>query len=139
MKEKVVVPKEREVPVRVNPKPSFKFASEAQESVDMDRLLEKVLEEPVSLTLREFLSSSNAQMENDDENDDDDEPRLAQVGHLSVIPPDDDGEDVDMEDGAMKTLSRTSERGGSMKRAKEMSRLWESTMTTTQRSLKSSG
>jgi hypothetical protein len=37
--------------------PSFKFSSEIQQSVNQDELLQKVLEGPVPLTLREFLSS----------------------------------------------------------------------------------
>ena len=37
--------------------PAFKFASEIQESVDHDRLLDKVLDGPANCTLREFMST----------------------------------------------------------------------------------
>ena len=37
--------------------PAFKFASAVQESVNQDNLLERILDEPVKITLRELLSS----------------------------------------------------------------------------------
>ena len=37
--------------------PAFKFSSEIQESVDQNALLDKVLDQPIMLTMREILSS----------------------------------------------------------------------------------
>ena len=37
--------------------PVFKFSSEVQESVDQNALLDKVLDQPITLTMREILSS----------------------------------------------------------------------------------
>ena len=37
--------------------PAFKFSSEVQESVDQNALLDKVLDQPITLTVREILSS----------------------------------------------------------------------------------
>ena len=52
-----VNPKDKSITKSKRASPAFKFSSDVQESVDHDRLVEKVLDAPINISLREFMST----------------------------------------------------------------------------------